>query len=73
VLTKKTNEEKIHDLGFSFYFEKGKLDKIIQAKEFHQTSGKVIPTAKMMTVYATKKTQTLNDSLKKEVKNGKIP
>ena len=71
VLTKKNNEEKIRNLGFSFYFEKGKLDQTIQHEEFHQTSGQVIPADKMMTFYATKKTQTLqkNDSLKKEVKN----
>jgi RNase H-fold protein (predicted Holliday junction resolvase) len=68
-LLKNAHKEKISKLGFSFYFEKGKLDESLKGKKFYQTSGAEIPIEKMMTFYA-KKEKILS---KKEVKNGKIP
>jgi len=59
-------------LGFSF--KKSQLDKTLKQLEFHQTSGQMIPTEKMMTFYAikNKSTQNLPKIHKKEVKNGKF-
>jgi len=74
VLMKKSHEDKIHNLGF--YAKTEQLDKTLKNIEFHQTSGQIIPTDKMMTFYAIKNktTSILQKRLKsKEVKNGKFP